>query len=224
MLDIENTKNLNLIFKSLPDRIKNWLISPKAQEEFASIISSFNLKEEQELILSRLLLSLVTQFLKPENFVSETTLNLLVDESTAKNITKSLEEKMLAPIADDLLIVGVDIKLLRFNAPSLAEVTSVTQAGPRPSIPLETTASKPLDTTKPFILHEEKDLAPVTETSKTGSSFIFKGLLNNLPKTTETTKVTIERVVHYSNFFTSLNRAPLKYYQKVRIPKSKWFV
>ncbi|MEK9183852.1 MAG: hypothetical protein AAB890_02155 [Patescibacteria group bacterium] len=229
MLDTEHIKNLSLVFKSLPERIKEWLVSPKAREEFADIISSFNLKEEQELILSRTLLSLITQYLKPESFVNETAANLQIDEPTAKNIAESIEKKMLAPIADDLLVIGIDIKLLRFNAPTpINRSFGAASAFAKATADKQSRQDKPFATTpaenKPFVLHEEKDLKPVAETSGTGASFIFKGLPNALPKTSEATKVTIERVVHYSNFRTSLSHAPLKYHQKIRVPKSKWFV
>ncbi len=206
---------LNLVFKSLPEPIKNWLTSNEIKEKLAGIIIKFNLKEEQELALSKIILRLVTQDLKPENLTSEISSDLSVDEIAAKNIIESVNEKILGPIADDLLTTGVDTKLLKFNIPSSAPPIAPT--------PLRSPVQNKLQD-KPFVLHEEKNIESATEASAIKPSFIFKGSPNISLKNPETTKVTIERVVHYSNFYTPLNRSPLKYYQKVKIPKSKWFV
>lgn len=211
MLNAEYIKNLNLVFKSLPEPVKNWLTSKEAKDGLTDVITKFNLKEEQELALSRIVLRLVTQDLKPEGLISETITGLSVSESLARKIIESVNEKILGPIANDLLMVGVDIKLLRFNAPSSAPLSS-----PAP-VPKSIQGG-------PFVLHEEKNIESATEASGIKPSFIFKGSPETSLKNPETTKVTIERVVHYSNFYTPLNRSPLKYYQKVKVPKSKWFV
>ena len=208
-MDNENIKNLNLIFRSLPESIKDWLTSPEVSEKFSVIISRANLKEDQELALSRTLLGLVTQHLSPDNFTNEISKQLSLDESSAKEIAKDIEEKILKPITNDLLIVGVDLKLLHFNTPSFT------------AKPIITPPTKEISAGGPFILHEEKEERVSAEKS-TGPSFIFKDIPNN--RILEPTKITVERVVHYSNFYTPLNQAPLKYHKKVKIPKSKWFI
>lgn len=216
-------KNLNLIFESLPDPIKDWVGSKNTRDVISEICQKYNFDLEKNFTLSELIFRLVTQDLLPQNFVSEAKKELAADQETATELTRIIDEKILGPIGDDLLTLGIDRGLLYFEAPaSLPAPTLMPTSTPPP--PVKNEKGQETEKSKaPFLLHEEKGARPVTEMPNAKPSFVFKPPFVEIPTPQQPTKVTIERVVHYSSFYTALNRAPLKYYQKIKIPKSKWF-
>lgn len=245
--------NLNLIFQTLPEPIKNWLVSDNIQNALNEIGGKYNFDLTQDLILSQLFLRLITQDLAPQNLNNELKRELAISDELAAEITKIIDEKILAPISDDLLVVGLDRKMLYYSSadsagslqassgqvPSTSPTRSLRdrEASSRTALqsearPEETKGQAPQDRSamKPFILHEEKEMKSAAEMAEVRPSFVFKTppAPAALPQPSQTwpqpTKVTIERVVHYNNFYTPLNHAPLRYHQKIKVPKSKWFV
>ncbi len=103
------------------------------------------------------------------------------------------------------------------------------------NLPLAKQKIKPPTPNQPFVLHEEiGEIKPVEEESK--SSFTYKEPVKERSVEEAPVRVEIEnslddnvevqRIVHYSNFFTPLNTPqipPTKGEIKVKIPDSKWF-
>ncbi len=214
--------DLNLVFQSLPAPVKDWLGSDFSQNVLNEIGRKYNFDLTKDVVLSQLFLRLVTQDLPPQNFTSTLKSELGLKDDEASETTRVIDEKIIEPINSDLLATGFDRKLLYYSAPPPAKLeTSMT---PIPTPSPKPVAITPESTPTPFILHEEKELKPsFVETTDDKPSFTFKAPMTTPATPSQPTKVTIERVVHYSDFFTPLNRAPLRYYQKIKIPRSKWF-
>lgn len=210
----EQISNLYGTLKTLPPEARNWLTSDEIVAAVAGIAQELVLSRAQEIQIPLLILRLVTQNLPPENFKQEMIEILSINQELAEKIIDALKEKILMPIEKPLNFAGVDINLLRYNAPA---------ASPAETFPVITTPSlTPVPTqNKPFILHEEPSLSPQP------SSFIFNSEDTiNQSLQTAPPKVIIERVVHYNTLRTPLTQAAVTAKEKagkITIPKSKWF-
>lgn len=114
--------NLNTIFQSLPESIREWL----ADENVALFIDEINTKLGNDItdlkseIIPRLILRFCVQDLEPRDFINELSHQLNISFDSAKTLTKEIEEKILKPIEAPLKIdVGVDLKLLYFANPQM---------------------------------------------------------------------------------------------------------
>lgn len=190
--------DLQTAFQSLPDNIRDWLSDEKVAFLIDEINSRFNftMENDKDEIIPHLILRLCVQDLEPRLFISELSSWLDICLDSAKTLTKELEEKILAPIADSLKTnVGVDLKLLYFINPQIViEPRSEprepkTAAAPPEEILLEKKELKEelkeeiaekkeeeikikAEPAKPFILHEHKE--PEMERQPIGSSFTYQ--------------------------------------------------
>ena len=107
---------------------------------------------------------------------------------------------------------------------------------PPVNLPLAKQDVKPTSPDQPFVLHEEvDDIKPVEEGGK--PSFTYQTPVEERAAKEPPVKAKIEnplsnspleiqRIVHYSNFFTPLNTPqtpPTKGTAKIKVPDSKWF-
>ncbi len=214
----EQVAHLYLALKTLPADAQTWLASDTAAEEIITISKRYVLSDNQEIHLPFMIVRLVTQNIPPENFKQEIMKKLAIDQELADRITDALKEKILMPIEQPLKFAGVDIDLLRYNAPAASMALPVPQITPSPAT---TDKSFSAVQDKPFILHEEPSSSPQQ------SSFIFNAddTINQSLQTAPP-KVIIERVVHYTALRTPLTQAAVMIKEKagrITIPKSKWF-
>src|SRR3990167_3204629 len=136
----EQIDSIYIAIKSLPQEAQNWLNSDEINRETALIAQQFILSDKQKIKLMFIILRLAAQNLPPENFKQEMVKVLVIDQNLAGRITDALKEKVFAPIEQPLKIAGVDINLLKYNAPSASSgqghaAPAATQAPFTPSIP-----------------------------------------------------------------------------------------
>lgn len=236
--------NLFAAYQSLPESIQKWLSDENVILMIDEINQKLNLSIEDETaeIIPNLILRLCVQDLSPRDFINELSHYLDISFESAKTLTKEIEEKILKPIEAPLKIdVGVDLKLLYFANPALRSWSSTEQASqeqPPQDKPVE--LPKPSNSTsaveslgKPFILHQENVATPQTPQSAQ-PSFSYKVPINQTPAQPapppkaqiEVPKPTIQRVVHYSGFFTKLflEKENKSKESNVPLPKSRWFI
>lgn len=245
--------NLGTAFISLPQSIREWLIDENVAlfvDEINTKLGFNDISDSKSEIVPHLILRLCVQDLEPRNFINELSHELNISFESAKTLTKEIEEKILKPIEAPLKIdVGVDLKLLYFANPNMRQVTrdmgqetekqaelpkSIIEASPAP-IPqsIKTPELEPPHT-KPFILHQETPIPSANSGQATQPSFSYKVPISQTPaKPTppprariEVPKPVIQRVVHYSGFFTKLFAPENKKVEqsKIKVPESRWFI
>lgn len=220
-------KSLVPALKSLPENIKDWLGSESLTEIIIGINENRKILGEKKGVIPHLVLRLAVQDLSPRDFTNELKTGLAIADEKAQDITKEIEEKILKPMAPELKKIGVDIELLQYEAappsppppplPSEAPPAGGAKEGPPPPTP---------PPSEPFIIHQE--LEPPTPSALPAGprpSFSYQTPLANIPKSPpEASQVKVERVVHYSSFFTPIRKKPVDPSLKIKVPKSKWFV
>ena len=217
-------KDLSLTYESLPSKITDWLESDQIFGIFNEIEQKYNLDWKKRADLNVVFLRLITQDLPPQELIANLQKSLKIGTDEAKEIIKVIDEKILQPINEDLLAIGIDRNLIYYTAPATLEEAP-------PPAPITAPVAPPVEITQPempttpFILHQEKEVAPVVEAQDIKPSFVYKPpLTEKATIPTAPPKVEIERIVHYSMFHTPFNQAQLRYHKPVRLPRSKWFV
>ena len=221
-------------FRTLQPELREWLTSDEAMAATAAIAERLVLSREQEMRLPTLILRLATGDLAPESFKAETARTLDVEPDIAAQATKIVAETILAPVAQALRFAGIDTRSMGFDAPAAqapqAERFPLPLPAPLPEapapVPEKTDAPETPVMAKPFILHEEpKSGRP--DTAKPSFSFVPDDRAR-FAESAPPAKVTIERIVHYTNLRSSFTeparaKAPAPEGDAIEKPPSKWF-
>ncbi len=217
-MTIQQITTLHAAFRTLQPEIREWLTSDEVLAATGAIAERLILSRAQEIQLPLLIVRLVTQNIPPESFKAEVVQALTLSPEVAEQIISSIVETILAPIAPALSFAGVDVALVGFNAPTTP--FKLPEASPPTPFKYQET-----NLNKPFILHEEPP-APRVESPR--PSFLFVPSESaRFEKTAAPPKVTIERIVHYTNLRSSLTEpnasAPANAPTAIQKPNSKWF-
>ena len=247
--------NLFAAYQSLPESIQKWLSDENVVLIISEINQKLSLAidDERAEIIPHLILRLCVQDLEPRNFINELSHELNISFDSAKILTQEIEERILKPIEAPLKIdVGVDLKLLYFANPTLRpsgfaeQAKNITETLPSQNLTSKISQPETPNTQhptsniqeKPFILHNEEPTIPQTLRGASGQatqpSFSYKIPISQTPAQPapppkaqiQAPSPSIQRVVHYSSFFTKLFSPEVKKAEqsKIKVPGSKWFI
>ena len=194
-------------YKSLPQKIQDWLGSDTLTYLMMDLSDRFHLKPEQESVIPIAIFNLATGKIKPQDFKKSVAEGLNLSPETLVAAIRMAKERALKPIQFSLMRdVGIDIDLIDTGGEARSPMPPPNPApgqaipGRLPPIDLRNkgtaTESRPAPRTddQPFILHRENpDLGPFTQ--KVGAP---------RPPSSEKNPEEPKRVVHYSGPVTRL--------------------
>jgi hypothetical protein len=100
-MEIDNNK-INLAFDSLPDILKEAIVSLKTFEILKSIRNEYKLTEDQARELGSVTGFIMMGLVKPENFVKDISERLQIDQNKARDIGQRINEQIFRPVASEI--------------------------------------------------------------------------------------------------------------------------
>lgn len=147
-------------FSDLPENIREWLASTRLTYIVIDMNRRLGIREEREIIIPQLINDLVFGEVEPRRFINELSSRLNLSPSSAKIITKEIEEKILHPIEPGLKELGIDVGLLHFpEEPEKLRTGEIEKIKPEitpiPTLPEKKPKEMPIG--GPLIIHAERE-------------------------------------------------------------------
>ena len=213
-------------FESLPENLKEMLLSPTTFETVRRICWDHYLNTEEKIsIVSTTTGKVIMGFLHPDDLRGELQEILGVDIRVAASITREINNKILSPIREEIkkVYTPIIIEIKKTPTPLAEEVPAEEISAKEKLIEKVETPTPPspppIQPSRggPFILHKEEALKPILETRTPPAETAIPPTASLAPKP-PTAKLEFgkpfgkvqgkeePRIVHYSNFRTPLKQ------------------
>lgn len=169
-----NTSSLSRSFQSLPETIKNWLVSETVTDIILSINISLYIEGKNRKKLGNSIIFLITGSIDARNMINELGRELRINFNTARSVAQQIYDQILKPIDTELRALGVDARqIIDYSAtpdPSLSTFGSTSSLTTK-NFTNETSvvdfrqAPAPIDIIPPSIAHknesDDQELTPI---------------------------------------------------------------